>query len=142
MNRMTWIAGGLLVLLVAVFATGWFSKDKSATTSGGGGATNVKVDAALAGEGEGMASSQGCTSCHSTDGAPSVGPTWSGLYGSEIELDSGETVKADDAYLEQAILDPGSQVQAGFSAGMPSYQGKLSDQEVAALVEYIKSLAG
>ena len=51
-------------------------------------------------------------------------------------------MKVNDAYLEQAILDPGAEVQAGFSAGMPSYEGKVSEEEVAALVEYIKSLAG
>lgn len=139
---MTWIAGGLFVVLAAVVATAWFAQDSEEAPAGGGGAAKVKFDAALAAEGEAVASSQGCTSCHTTDGSSGAGPTWSGSYGAGIELDSGETVKVDDAYLEQAILDPGAEVQAGFSAGMPSYEGKVSEEDVAALVEYIKSLSG
>ena len=44
--------------------------------------------------------------CHSADGRSSVGPTWKGLYGSEVELEDGTTVTADDEYLVRAIKDP------------------------------------
>lgn len=143
MNRVTWIAGGLLVGLAAVFAAGWFGGGSAETTGGAGGAAaNVKVDQALADQGESVASAQGCTACHSIDGSTSVGPTWSASYGTEIEIDGGQTVKVDAAYLKESILDPAAQVHAGFAASMSSYEGKVSDQDIAALVEYIKSLSG
>ena len=31
---------------------------------------------------------------------------------------------------------------AGFNAAMPTYQGRLKDREIVALIEYLKSLSG
>jgi cytochrome c oxidase subunit 2 len=76
------------------------------------------------------------------DGTPGSGPTWKGVAGSSTPLVSGETVIADDAYLANSIVDPGSQVVQGFDNIMPpDYGESLTDQEVSDLVEYIKSLA-
>ena len=47
-------------------------------------------------------------------------------------------MKADDAYLKESILEPNAKVVQGFSPVMPPQ--KLSDQEVAALVAYIKDV--
>lgn len=139
---MTWIATVLLAGLVVVVGGAWIVGGSGETsTSRGGGATNVKVDEALATEGEGVASAQGCTACHSVDGSTSAGPTWAGLYGSEVELDGGSTVKANDAYLKESIVDPGAEISAGFSASMPSF-ADMPDQDLTALIEYIKSLSG
>jgi len=149
MNRMTWIAAALAAGFAVVVAVAWFtpSEDSSTeapagTAANGGGGAAVKVDDALAAQGEETAAAQGCTACHSIDGSDGAGPTWSGLYGAETELEGGETVTADDAYLETATLDPGAQVVAGFGANMPSYEGKVSEEDIAGLIEYIKSLGG
>jgi cytochrome c oxidase subunit 2 len=90
--------------------------------------------------GRAVAESNGCRACHSVDGARSMGPTWQGLAGSEVELEGGETVVADAAYLEQAIRDPRSQVRAGFDNLMPDAYGDLTDDEVADLVAYLTDL--
>jgi cytochrome c oxidase subunit 2 len=59
-----------------------------------------------------------------------------------VTLDNGETVVADDNYLFNSIVDPQSQVVAGFDAVMPTtYSDSLSETEIQDLVEYIKSLA-
>jgi cytochrome c oxidase subunit 2 len=87
-----------------------------------------------------LASEQGCLSCHSIDGSPLVGPTWLGLSGSERQLDNGSTVIADDAYLRNAILKPGEEVVADYPNIMPAAYGFLSDEELTALIEYIKTL--
>lgn len=145
MNRMTWIATALAAGFAVVVAVAWFTPSEDSSTqapAGGGGGAGLKVDDALAAQGEQTAAAQGCTACHSIDGSDGAGPTWSGLYGSETELEGGETVTADDAYLKAAILDPGAQVVAGFGANMPSYEGKVSEEEVAGMIEYIKSLGG
>lgn len=81
----------------------------------------------------------GCVSCHSVDGARSEGPTWAGLWGSEVRLTDGSTVLADEAYIRTAITDPHAQVAAGFSMAMPEVE--VTPEEVDRLVAYIESLA-
>jgi cytochrome c1 len=101
-----------------------------------------EVTLSEAGErGRAVAEAKGCGSCHSVDGARSMGPTWQGLAGSEVALEGGETVVADAAYLEQAIREPRSQVRAGFENLMPNAYGDLTDAEVADLVAYLTDLA-
>jgi cytochrome c1 len=102
-----------------------------------------EVTLSAAGErGRAVAEANGCASCHSVDGARSMGPTWQGLAGSEVALEGGETVVADAAYLEQAIREPRSQVRAGFENLMPNAYGDLTDAEVADLVAYLTDLGG
>ena len=94
----------------------------------------------LAEEGKRIAADQGCLKCHSVDGTRHIGPTWLDLYRRREKLTDGTTVDADEAYLTQSMMDPAIKVVAGYQPVMPSYQGKLGAPEVAALVEYIKSL--
>ncbi len=94
----------------------------------------------LAARGKELAAQLGCTGCHSVDGSPGVGPTWKGLFGEEVTLADGSTVVADEAYLRTSILRPGDQIVAGFQNIMPSYEGRLSDEDVEALIAYIKAL--
>ncbi|MEO5871498.1 MAG: cytochrome c oxidase subunit II, partial [Gemmatimonadaceae bacterium] len=47
---------------------------------------------------------------------------------------------ADEAYLRRAILDPASEIVAGFEPGMPTFRGVLSDAEVESLIRYIQML--
>lgn len=79
----------------------------------------------------------GCASCHSVSGARSEGPTWKGLAGSEVLLQDGTTVVADETYIRRAIEDPAAQVPQGFNP-MPEQQ--LSPDQVDQLVQYIQSL--
>jgi cytochrome c oxidase subunit 2 len=82
----------------------------------------------------------GCKTCHSVDGSKGIGPTWKGVYGSDVPLADGTSVKADDAYLAESIKLPGAKTVNGFSANaMPSF-AYLTDGQVADLVEFIKSL--
>lgn len=91
--------------------------------------------------GEILAKNQGCLSCHTTDGTRLVGPTWQGLYGAEIQLADGSTVTADDPYLVAAIKDPNAQVHQGFPPNvMQSYENTLTDEQIAEIIEFIKTL--
>lgn len=90
------------------------------------------------GRGEQLAASNGCTSCHSVDGSDGVGPTFAGLAGSEVELDDGTTVTADDEYLRSSIVDPSAQVVDGYRSLMP--QRSLDPAEVDDLVAYLNTL--
>jgi cytochrome c oxidase subunit II len=91
-------------------------------------------------QGRRIAAEQGCLKCHTTDGTRHIGPTWLDLYHRREKLNDGSTVDADEAYLTESMMDPALKVVEGFQPVMPSFQGKLAGPEVAALVEYIKSL--
>ncbi|MER3485052.1 MAG: hypothetical protein C4345_02815 [Chloroflexota bacterium] len=81
-----------------------------------------------------------CLACHSIDGSTLVGPTWKGLYGSQVELESGETVVADDAYIRESIVNPMAKIVKGYPPAMPPFN-YLNDQQIADLIAYIKSLS-
>jgi mono/diheme cytochrome c family protein len=95
-----------------------------------------------AAEGKTLATSNGCTACHSVGGAAGVGPTWKGLAGHDVPLADGSTVKADDAYLKESIVNPGAKIVKGFSNGiMPAnFKDKLTDAQIDAIIAYIKTL--
>lgn len=86
----------------------------------------------------------GCLACHSTDGSQLVGPTYKGLYGrSETVVQNGQEkqIKADDAYLKRSIFEPNADVVKGYSPGMMlSYKGQITDEEIARIIEYLKTL--
>lgn len=96
----------------------------------------------LASRGRRVAERRGCFACHTTDGQRATGPTWRGLYGSTVALSGGRTVRADAVYLTRSMMEPSEDVVAGFTPVMPSFLGQLDPAEVAALVEFIKSLSG
>jgi cytochrome c oxidase subunit 2 len=54
----------------------------------------------------------------------------------------GGTVVADEAYLTESMMKPQVKQVEGYSLVMPSYQGQLEAAEVAALIEYIRTLRG
>ena len=91
-------------------------------------------------QGRRIAAVQGCLKCHSVDGSQHIGPTWLDLYGRTVKLENGKTLVADDAYLTRSMMEPNAEVVAGYKPVMPTYQGKLSAPDAAAINEYIKSL--
>jgi len=82
----------------------------------------------------------GCTSCHRFD-TQGRGPNLVGVYGKPVLLSDGSTAMADEAYVRQAILNPGAQIVAGFQPIMPSSQGIVTEDQMLSLVAYVKSLS-
>jgi cytochrome c oxidase subunit 2 len=96
---------------------------------------------AQAAKGKQVAIDKGCVSCHSPDGGVSEGPTWKGLYGHEVTLQDGTTVTADEAYLLEAIHQPGAKLVEGFPNVMPpNIADQMKEDQIADIIEYIKSL--
>jgi cytochrome c oxidase subunit 2 len=95
----------------------------------------------LAQEGGALFRQLGCSGCHGL-GSSVHAPSLEGLYGKPVPLSDGSTVVADDKYLRDSILLPRSQIAAGYQPVMPSFEGKLSEDQLLRLVLYIKSLAG
>lgn len=88
-----------------------------------------------------VAAEKGCLACHTLDGQPHIGPTWRGLWYKEVQLVTGQTVLADEAYLTRSMMDPLVELVAGYSPVMPTYQGLLEPPEAGALIELIRTLA-
>ena len=84
-----------------------------------------------------------CVVCHKIDGdGAGLGPPLVGLFGSERELESGEKVVADEAYVVESITEPTAKIAKGFPGGVMPPQLKLSQEQLDALVAFIKSLSG
>ena len=99
----------------------------------------TEVPPAWIAQGEKLATSFACTSCHTSNGATGVGPTWKALYGSTVALTDGTSVTADWAYITESVRTPALKITQGFQAVMPTY-ASLSDADINALAAYIKSL--
>ena len=105
---------------------------------------NAYADMAPSKVGEQLYSSKGCVVCHSIDGANGVGPSWKALYGKKREFTDGSSELADENYIKNSILypvkGPDAKLVKGYGPVMPSYQGLLSDSEITAIIEYIKTI--
>jgi len=92
-----------------------------------------------AAQGQRLFQELGCAGCHT--GAPDAeAPPLQGIFGEEVSLQSGETVTVDEAYLRESILNPEAKIVEGYQPIMPSFQGEVSEEQLAALIAYIKSL--
>jgi cytochrome c oxidase subunit 2 len=77
--------------------------------------------------------------CHSNDGK-GRGPSLVGIAGKTQPMANGSTVIADEAYLRESILNPTAKMVQGYPPLMPTYQGQISEEGLASLIAYIKSL--
>ena len=96
--------------------------------------------APLAVTGQRLFAELGCSTCHRSD-TQGRGPDLLGLFAKTVLLEDGRTVTADENYLRESILTPGAKVVSGFKPIMPTFQGMVSDEQLNALVAYIKSLS-
>ena len=80
-----------------------------------------------------------CANCHKPDGTGRC-PSLVGLFGTTVQLAGGSTVKADEAYIRESILQPQAKIVAGYEPVMPTFQGLVTEEDVLQLIEYIKSL--
>jgi cytochrome c oxidase subunit 2 len=93
--------------------------------------------------GERLSQVKGCNACHTVDGTALVGPTYKGLFGkTETVVTDGETrqIVVDEDYVRNSILNPNADVVEGFQPLMPSQEGMITDEEITAIIEYLKTL--
>jgi cytochrome c oxidase subunit II len=95
----------------------------------------------LSATGEKIFAELGCSTCHRAE-TQGRGPTLQGMFGRPVQLQDGRTVTADENYIRESILDPGSKVVSGFKPVMPTFQGLVSEEQLSALVAYVKSMGG
>ena len=82
---------------------------------------------------------RGCSGCHAPNAAIRA-PLLDGIYGKQVPLSNSTLVTASEQYLRDSILLPNKQISAGYQPIMPTFQGQISEEELNAIIAYIKSL--
>ena len=93
----------------------------------------------MAENGEKLFRDLACINCHHLNDQGRC-PNLVGLFNQPVQLSTGQTIKADEAYIRESILNPNAKVVAGFQPIMPTFQGLVTEEGVLQLVEYIKSM--
>ena len=93
----------------------------------------------MAEKGEKLFRDLACINCHHLADQGRC-PNLVGVFGQNVQLSTGQAVKADEAYIRESILNPNAKIVAGFQPIMPTFQGLVTEEGVLELVEYIKSL--
>jgi len=107
--------------------------------AGGVAGAPAQAPTSLAASGGQLFVSLGCSGCHRMDGS-GVGPSLAGVFGKPVPLEGGGTVVADEQYVRDSILLPQKQIVARRQPVMPSFQGRVSEDQLLQLIAYIKSL--
>lgn len=100
---------------------------------------NSRAEGSLALEGRKTFLKYRCISCHSAD-EHARAPVLEELYGSRVQLNNGQSVIADEAYIREHILYPGRKVVAGWEPIMPTFKGQVSEEEIVELIAFLRSL--
>lgn len=98
------------------------------------------ADNSIASRGQNLFRQTGCNACHTGDSSARA-PMLENIYGKTVNLENGETIKVDDNYIRESILQPQAQIVSGYKPIMPTFQGQFDEEQLLELVAYIKSLS-
>lgn len=79
-----------------------------------------------------------CESCH-RDSDSERGPSLVSLFGKSVSTRDG-LWEVDENYLARSIKNPSADIASGYGTTMPSFKDQLGEEQIVALVAYIKSL--
>ena len=103
--------------------------------SEGSGATS------LADKGRALYAAKACIGCHSLDGSRVVGPTFKGVWGRTEEMSDGQKIVVNEDYVRESILEPNAKIVKSFPSGvMPVFKGQVTDEDITAIIEFLKSV--
>ena len=124
-----------------------------------GDSSSPRPLSAEAQEGQAVARRAGCAGCHGdANGGATVGPSWVGLWGTDVTLDDGRLVRADavlvpprpprrslhsgdNEFVRTAVRDPDAQRPEGTWLHMPTFgERQVSEADLEALIAYIREL--
>jgi cytochrome c oxidase subunit 2 len=95
----------------------------------------------MAARGEALFRQYGCSGCHGANASVHA-PDLAGVFGKPVPLSDGTVVIADERYIRDSILLPASQVAAGYAPIMPSFAGRIGEEDILDLIAYVKGLSG
>ncbi len=90
--------------------------------------------------GQKIYSTRSCNTCHSIDGTRIQGPSFKGLFGKKEIMADGSEVTVDENYVRESLLNPTAKIVKGYPPVMPTFQGMLKDNEIDAIIAYLKTL--
>ncbi len=97
------------------------------------------AEGSLAAQGEKLFHQYGCANCHHFDGH-GPGPDLIGLYDRPVQIKDLGTIRADETYIRESIVDPRAKIVLGFDSIMPTFKGQLSEEQLIQLISYVKAL--
>lgn len=93
-----------------------------------------------------------CSGCHSIDGSRLIGPSFLGLYGKKREFSNGDSVTADEKYIEESVYYPQKRIVKGFES-IPMTQfapekksesdifsAYVTSEELGSIIAFIRTL--
>lgn len=101
---------------------------------------NVSQQSASA-TGQQLYQTLGCASCHGNNGEGGRGPALLGVFNSNVQLSTGQALRADESYIRESILNPQAKLVGGYGPIMPTFQGLVNEEQIVQLLAYMKSLS-
>ncbi len=92
--------------------------------------------------GEQIFTAAGCAGCHQFAPAGSTGTIGPSLDDLASAAGDREPGKSAEEYVRESLTDPGAFLAEGFGDAMPSFEGRLTDEQIDALVEYLLQTGG
>jgi cytochrome c oxidase subunit 2 len=96
------------------------------------------MEGSLAERGAKLFNDLACSTCH-LDTGQGRGPSLKDIVGTTVELQDGSKVLVDEGYLRESILTSQAKIVKGFQPLMPTFQGLISEENLVALIEHVKS---
>jgi len=125
---------------IAIGATREPGEPPAAIASNRSSAVAVSAESAGAQTaGEKLFQDLGCAGCHRPDGQ-GIGPSLTGVFGRPAQYPECGALTVDEECVRESILSPSATVAAGFAPVMPTFAGKVTEEQLHALVAYVKSL--
>jgi mono/diheme cytochrome c family protein len=84
----------------------------------------------------------GCAGCHTFSPAGSNGTIGPSLNELKTQAGNLEPGKSAEEYVHESIEDPSAFIVKGFPNAMPPFKGKLTNQQIDALVQYLLQTGG
>ena len=84
----------------------------------------------------------GCAGCHTfgpANATGTIGPSLDELKTQAAKMEPGKTA---EEYIQESIEDPSAFLVKGFPNAMPSFKGRLTDEQIKALVDFLLQKGG
>ena len=114
----------------------------AAANKGSDGGALASAGLAQAKSGEQIFTAAGCAGCHEFAPAGSNGNIGPSLDQLKTEAGNIEPGKSAEEYVRESLTDPGAFLVQGYPNAMPSFQGRLTDEQIQALVDYLLQTGG
>lgn len=92
--------------------------------------------------GEQIFTAAGCAGCHTFSPAGSNGTIGPNLDDLAAAAGKREPGKSAEEYIRESLTNPEAFLVDGFGNAMPSYEGRLTDEQIQALVDYLLQNGG